>query len=764
MAREKAREAIEIMTTTWVADYRRVPTLHVDGHPVPAEVAYVRPEHMGPFLKAGFRLFTVTTPTRRGAGIWWLGPGWYDFSAIDQLIEAFLQASADISGSGDILFMPRFHLAPQGFPWWEESHPGEMTVLRHTETGEVLDPRQAHPDAPAYLGHEVHLQTTNVHSFHSEVWREDAAQALRALISHCESAPYADHLWGYHICDGLFQEWFHWNEYAFDGLADYSSAAQRDFRAWLLHKYHADADRLSRSWEREVHFDAVEIPLPRERLRPTHMEFYDPARDRPAIDYMQCFSEAIVDSIAYLCRAVKDALPQPKVVGVFYGYPFTNMPRPQLNGHYALGKLLQCPDLDFVASPHIYDNRGHGGYHSPQCVSDSVRRAGKLHFDEVDCKTIWTPKTVTWKTYISQPTTLPDTLEMMKKDAAYHMASGTGMWWMDLTNEGWFDSPQVVEPMRRLQTIEERLMKGGRSGFGQIALVVDERSTAYHAYRAGLNMACLLMLKQWHMSRLGAPFQQLLLHDLARENTPDYELYIFANSFHLNERERAMVDRKVKRNGATALWVYASGFLDDHEASLENMERLTGIHCGCRNHVGDLSVQIIRHDHPLTQDLPQGFAYGTDVASEEYTRPPRIQYLPEMAVGPAFFADDPEAEVLGIARGTGRPGLVVKEFDAWRSIYTAAPPLSWALLRNIARLAGVHLYSETGDMVWGNDSFLSLYTQRAGPRKIRFPEPVTVEDAYEGRVLAVDTTSVDVEMARHEAKLLLLERQGTRGH
>jgi beta-galactosidase len=198
------------------------------------------------------------------------------------------------------------------------------------------------------------------------------AEAVRALISNRESAPYAEHLRGYHICDGLFEEWFHWNKYAFDGLADYSPGAQRDFRAWLRRRHSDDAGLLSSGWQREAYCGAVEITAPRDCLRPAHMEFYDPVRDRPAIDRLQCFSETVFDSIAYPCREVKEALPEPRVVGVFYGYPSTNMPRPQLNGQYALGKPLQCPYADFLASPHIYDSWGQDGYHSPQCVSDSV--------------------------------------------------------------------------------------------------------------------------------------------------------------------------------------------------------------------------------------------------------------------------------------------------------------------------------------------------------------------------------------------------------
>ena len=43
----------------------------------------------------------------------------------------------------------------------------------------------------------------------------------------------------------------------------------------------------------------------------------------------------------------------------------------------ALAKLVDSPAVDMIASPHSYDNRGYGGYHSPQAMADTARRAGK---------------------------------------------------------------------------------------------------------------------------------------------------------------------------------------------------------------------------------------------------------------------------------------------------------------------------------------------------------------------------------------------------
>ena len=366
--------------------------------------------------------------------------------------------------------MPRIYLGTQGHPWWGDAHPDEMNVLGDIATGDALDQRIPNPEAVHYLGHEVRLERLNLHSFHSRVWREEAGRAVAALVAHCEAAPYADRIWAWHLCDGLFSEWFHWNEYNFDGMADYSSAAQADFRHWLRRIYHEDAEELSRAWGRDVDFDTAQIPTPQERSQPAHGEFYDPVRDRPTIDYTQCFSDATVDCITAIAGAVKRALPQPKATCIFYGYQFSDMPRPQLNAHYALGRLFASPDVDLIASPHAYSNRGEGGYHSPQAVADAIRRAGKLHFDEIDCKTVWTPASVTWKRHISQPTTVEGTVELLKKDAAYQIASGTAQWWMDLTNNGWFDAPEATDAIRKLKAIEAQRAARGTPQLRRIRL------------------------------------------------------------------------------------------------------------------------------------------------------------------------------------------------------------------------------------------------------------------------------------------------------
>jgi len=300
------------------------------------------------------------------------------------------------------------------------------------------------------------------------------------------------------------------------------------------------------------------------------------------------------------------------------------------------------------------------------------------------------------------------------------------------------------------------LMETGRSDFGEVALVVSERAPLFQAQKDGLIDATHEMFRNWYLSRIGAPFEQLLLSDLAQPDTPRYKLYILVDAFYLSQAERELVRQKVERDGATVLWFYAPGFLDDRCASLENMQAITGIKFGKQDLWDELDVSLINFNHPITAGLAQGTRYGTGVDRQQYNRPPRIQVLPDTRVAPAFFADDPQAVVLGTAESTGKPGLVVKEMGNWRSIYSAAPVLSWELMRNIARYAGVHLYCEAGDMLWGNRYFLAVYSQSEGQHTIHFPRPTSVEDAYEGTCLAEQVTRLVLPMQKWETQLLLL--------
>jgi hypothetical protein len=130
------------------------------------------------------------------------------------------------------------------------------------------------------------------------------------------------------------------------------------------------------------------------------------------------------------------------------------------------------------------------------------------------------------------------------------------------------------------------------------------------------------------------------------------------------------------------------------------------------------------------------------------------------AVAPIFYADDPEARVVGRLQGSNRAGLVVKRRDGWTGVYSAAMTLPPGLLRNLAREAGVHLWSETDEALYTDGRFLSLHASADGDKVLYLPRPCRVTDAITGQRVPTVGQRVRFHLKRAETRLLGLQAAG----
>ncbi|MBE0675566.1 MAG: carbohydrate-binding family 9-like protein, partial [Bacteroidales bacterium] len=176
-------------------------------------------------------------------------------------------------------------------------------------------------------------------------------------------------------------------------------------------------------------------------------------------------------------------------------------------------------------------------------------------------------------------------------------------------------------------------------------------------------------------------------------------------------------------------------------------------------------------DHPYTGNMGQNAAYGTDVDVQSiiryydhqiYLKDPRdpslARDLPGFSISPRFYADDPDAIVLGKLAGVDKPGLVVKKQPAgWTSVYSSAPILPASLLRNILRESGGHIYTSGNDVVTANKTSLCIYSPSGGMRMVKLPERAKVTDLIENKVLADGATEFPVTFTRNSTILLSLE-------
>ena len=151
---------------------------------------------------------------------------------------------------------------------------------------------------------------------------------------------------------------------------------------------------------------------------------------------------------------------------------------------------------------------------------------------------------------------------------------------------------------------------------------------------------------------------------------------------------------------------HAPGYIEEGP-SLDHMQALTGFKFAMGGQPWGPLMHIVDFAHPITTGLPQDLFWGTN-----------------NKLCPIFYLDDSDARVLGqvvFAQGACKPGMGVKVFPEWTSIYVAAPNLPASLLRGIARFAGIHLFNADGDVLYATHDLLGVHTVSGGERTFTSP-------------------------------------------
>jgi len=722
----KGREGTVKPPKAEVKDHNGSPAVWINGKPVFAvvysDVGSPSIKHARRFRAAGVHLYEQCSAGSLG----WLESGEQDFSSVDHSIMTLLE------GDPDAYFFPRVWLEPPD--WWLNSHPDELAKYAATSEDKIDD-----------------FGGTRWPSMASEAWKKEAGEAFRSYIRHIQDSSYGDRVIGYHICAGIYGEWHYLGS---QYLPDTGRPMTEAFRRWLRREYRGDVSALRKVWnDPAVSFENAQVPGQEARFETDFGIFRDPSKDRRVIDYYRCHHEVLTDAILHFARIVKEESEGRSLVGAFYGYT-SNVLWPQEGGHWNLDAILDSPCVDFLCSPHSYVGRHMGEDGGLRALPASIRLHGKFFMDESDDRSYLAPGTRGF----TIATDHDETVAVMRREFANVLTQNFGHWWFDM-DSCWFDDDRLMAEVAAMQKAGERSMGLPRKSAAQIAVFVSEDSIFYVSnWKSGRDKVTdPLLNEQWReLFKMGAPFDLYELKDIANPKFPEYKCYVFLNCFYVPKAVREAIEGQVKRDGRVAVWIYAPGLMDEDGLGAQKMMALTGIKLMAEDRetapVQDPKVPI-ECRCPMAQDVPAlyhfvGLMRGSGAK----------EWGLEMPVSPAIWCDDPTAIFLGASPATLNPNFCVKSFPDWTSVYAPGPVIPSSVLREIARLAGCHIYSESDDPLFCSWSYLAMHARTAGTKTFRLPRKCVVKDALTGKTLASDADGFSVEMKQHETRIFEMGR------
>ena len=496
------------------------------------------------------------------------------------------------------------------------------------------------------------------------------------------------------------------------------------------------------------------IPAPE---HPSHIGcFLNPDTHQFVADFYKAWHYGTADSIIHFARIVKEKTSNRKVTGAFYGsYGCTHF---QNTGTVSgVIRILESGVVDFLAAPGNYENRHPGGVTAQREIQDSFRVRNRIFLVEEDTRTHLSGAL---SRNFTGTHTLFDSITNMKRNFGRNIAEDLQAWWYDMSSTGgWYDHPDILALIKRQQEIARMLYTYDRTPTPEIALIYDQDSTWYASHRTHVDLCH--MLRDLEIHRIGAPVAYHFHDDLALENMPEYKLYVFLNCFALTDRDRKTINRRVKRDGKTALWIYGAGVINPDQTtrfSTEHITELTGIKAGMRKGPAQPACSVTAEAGEFLEKLNPEREYGRFDRQMSGTianiQPPGPAW--STLLYPCFFADDTGAAVLARFTENGLSALAARDFGAWRSIHAYFKAVRSDILRAAAHSAGCHIYVESDDILYASRHFVTLHASESGRKILRFPEPCDPFEIYERTSYGRGVTSIDMYLDTGDTKTFYL--------
>lgn len=738
------------MAKAEIKNHNGSPALFIDGKVYPPMTALIRTRKFDEFTvdadyykalgESGIKVFYIVCDTL-----------WLASDAVEKFNE---EAEILLDVVPDAYIIPRISLHPT--EEWMKSNPDEIVSY---SDGRVV---------PTKMYMETFQRIMDgMYSLCSEKWRKDAGCALMETIAELMKLPCAQRIAGFFLCAGGTSEWYYINplDYPEDGAyGDFSKSFRTQFEKYLKEKYGENHPEPTIP-PAETRFYASEIdkqmanpgriyasdPAPAPVKREAHTgSFLDVDNHMHTYDFYRAWHLGTADSIIYFSKLIKEKYPQ-FIVGAFYG-SWGWSERIFASNAGGVMKLLESPYVDALANPGVYENRQPGGFTGQRQMPDSYRLHNSLYIVEEDTRT---HAENTHFGDLAEMFTIEDTINVLKRDFGRNVCEDLQAWWFDQhISGGRYKYPEVYELFARQQEIAHESYSMTRTKNSEIAFIYDEESL--HVVSDQTTDETVEIIRGYDLARIGAPVDQYYHNDMANPNMPDYKLYVFCNTFMLSDEERSVIHAKLRKNNATALFLYAPGIINpdsDTKLCAGNIENLTGIECVLDYGKTTPAFKRVSPELAIEENKIYGlFEHLQKNNISNHIRHPYRSYL-----YPAVFPRDEKAEILARFCQNGEGAVAVKENNGFTSVLCGAKYVNHEFLKAIAKMAGCHLYEENANVVYANRNYITVHHSHTGKIEIKLPRKADVWEVYENKCYGTNTDVITYDGVFGETKMFRLK-------
>lgn len=654
----------------------------------------------------------------------WKENGDIDYDEFDRQVERSLY----YNGNGYAMINISIY-APD---WWLEQNPDERAV---SSTGAIAGEN-----------------SKGEASFSSTKFRSDAGAVLRSLVTHMKSQSYYKRIFGFKLSSGRTAEWMNYSGGGYTN--DMSAPALVQFKAWAENKY-ATVATLNAAWQTSyTSFDEVAFPT----LAKTsdYGIMLDSETQRQVIDYYLFLNDMVADSFLYYAQTVKEATENKKIVGGYFGYSwFTASYGGIGTEHLSMERVLASDYVDYVASPVSYSLRLLGRSSQFMAAHDTVQAYGKLYLLEQDNRTSAIEQyTGAWDASadagIGRTHTVEDSVYELKRDFANDFINGNAYWYYDMFG-GWFDDSQIYAFMKDSKAeYDYSLTLEERSNNSEVALFVSNSIYSYGVDSSDSSFAfavydSMIRSQKNNLSAAGAPYDVYKTDTLVAGKVPSHKVNIILSAYEITEAERNAVNTYLKKDGQYVIWVYICGLSDGSTSSYGYINSLTGFTVSNANTAkSNVNLQATFTKNTGIAAGLNGKSYG-NVATRAIVKP--------------YVSDATSAEIFATYSGTSKCALAKRDMGEWTSIYSGSVNLPAALLRNIYKEAGVHVYSESdNDIIYANSNYVALHSGVSENKTIYLDGNYAVYDVFAKEYIYTDTNVIEYAHVAKDTKIFRLSK------